>query len=60
MGLILRKSWTFGFRYLHIKPTMSKSGLSWTLKIGPWSWNTRQRRHRVDLLGPFSWQGTRR
>lgn len=34
----------------------SNSGLSWSFKIGPWSWNTRSRRHRVDLPGPFHWQ----
>lgn len=34
----------------------SNSGVSWSVKVGPWSWNSRQRRHRVDLPGPFSWQ----
>lgn len=25
------------------------------LEIGEWSWNSRSRRHRVDLPGPYSW-----
>jgi hypothetical protein len=28
---------------------------SWSIKIGKWSWNSRARRHRVDLPGPVSW-----
>jgi len=38
---------------------LSRSGLSWTAHLGPWSWNTRTRRHRVDLPGPFGWQQDR-
>lgn len=33
---------------------------SWSVKVGPWSWNSRARRHRVDLPGPFSWRQDRR
>jgi len=51
-----RKSWRFGTRNLHLRLNASKSGASWTLKIGPWSFNTRQRRQRVDLPGPAYWQ----
>jgi Protein of unknown function (DUF4236) len=39
---------------------LSKSGLSWTAHLGPWSWNTRTRRHRVDLPGPLAWQEDRK
>ena len=35
--------------------TMSNSGWSWTFKLGPWSWNSRARRSRVDLPGPLSY-----
>lgn len=33
---------------------------SWSVKVGPWSWNSRARRHAVDLPGPFSWRQDRR
>ncbi len=33
---------------------------STTVKVGPWSTNTRTRRHRANLPGPFSWVGKRR
>lgn len=29
---------------------------SYTIKFGPWSWNSRTRRQRVNLPGPLSWQ----
>ena len=29
---------------------------SWSFAIGKWSWNSRTRKHRVDLPGPFSWR----
>lgn len=51
-----RTSKRFGTKNLHLRLNASKSGLSWTMKVGPWSWNTRQRRHRIDLLGPAYWQ----
>jgi hypothetical protein len=60
MGLTWRKSKTFGLPWLHLRVNASRKGVSWTVKIGPWSWNTRQRRHRVDLPGPFAWQSRRR
>lgn len=37
----------------------SNSGMSWTLKVGPWSWNSRTRAQTVDLPGPVSWTGRR-
>jgi hypothetical protein len=33
---------------------------SWSVKLGPWSWNSRARAHRVDLPGPLSWRQRRR
>lgn len=30
---------------------------SWSVKVGPWSWNSRTRASRVDLPGPFHWIG---
>jgi hypothetical protein len=48
-----------GPRWLHVRLNLSGTGLSWTVKVGPWSWNTRSRRHRVDLPGPLSWQSDR-
>jgi hypothetical protein len=47
---------------LHVVPgvvyaTMSASGVSWTLRLGPWSWNSRTRAYRLDLPGPLWWQG---
>lgn len=57
MSILFRKRIRFGpFLALNL----SKSGLSWTAHLGPWSWNTRSRRHRVDLPGPLAWQEDRR
>jgi hypothetical protein len=33
---------------------------SWSLRLGPWSWNSRTRAHRMNLPGPFYWQGRRK
>lgn len=55
MGFGFRKSWRFGTRNVHARLNASKTGSSWSFKIGPWSWNTRSRRHRVDLPGPLHW-----
>ena len=39
-----------------IRLNFSKNGFSsWSVKIGKWSWNSRTRKHRVDLPGPVSW-----
>jgi hypothetical protein len=29
---------------------------SWSVKLGRWSWNSRTRKQRVNLPGPFSWR----
>ena len=39
---------------------LSKSGLSWSSKIGPFTYNSRQRKARVDLPGPFYWLSKKR
>ena len=39
---------------------LSRSGISWSVGIGRWSWNSRTRTQRVDLPGPFSWRSRRR
>ena len=39
--------------------TLSMTGLSVTFKVGPYSWNSRSRSHRVDLPGPLSWRSRR-
>lgn len=52
MGFRFRKSLRLG----PVRVNLSKAGLSTTLRIGPWSWNSRTRRHSVDLPGPINWQ----
>lgn len=54
MGLQIRKRINVipGFVYA----TASKSGISWTFKLGPLSWNTRRGRARLDLPGPASYE----
>lgn len=56
MGFRWRKSFKLGpFRF-----NFTQRGFtSWSIKLGPWSWNSRQRRQRVDLPGPFRWEGER-
>jgi Protein of unknown function (DUF4236) len=56
MPVGLRKAFRFGPYRLNV----SKSGISHTVKLGPWSWNSRQRRHRLDLPGPLYWQSRRK
>jgi hypothetical protein len=48
------------FRFGPYRANMSKTGVSHTVKVGPWSYNSRQRRHRVDLPGPFAWTSRKR
>jgi hypothetical protein len=57
MGISFRKSIRLG----PVRWNFGRNGhTSTTVSFGPWSWNTRTRRHRVDLPGPFSWTGKRR
>lgn len=42
-----------------LRLNLSNSGASWTVHVGPWSWNSRRRRNRVDLPGPLSWEQDR-
>lgn len=42
-----------------LRLNLSRSGVSWTVHVGPWSWNSRRRRNRVDLPGPLSWEQDR-
>jgi hypothetical protein len=50
MRLRFRKSfkvWPFTWHF-------TQNGFSsWSVKIGPWSYNSRRDKHRVDLPGPF-------
>lgn len=55
MSILFRKSIPLG----PLRLNFSKSGVSWSLHLGPWSWNSRTRAQRVDLPGPFSWRGRR-
>jgi len=51
MGIIFRKSIKLG----PLRLNLSKRGASLTAKAGPASVNSRSRRVRVNLPGPFSW-----
>jgi hypothetical protein len=39
-----------------LRANLSRGGLSWTWHLGPLSWNSKRRRARADLPGPFSWE----
>jgi hypothetical protein len=52
-GIKFRKRMSLG----PVKFNFTQRGLSsWSLKVGPWSWNSRTKKHSVDLPGAFSWQ----
>ena len=57
MPVQFRKSKKFGPFIFHF----TQDGFSsWSFKLGPWSWNSRSKKNRVDLPGPFSGrQGSR-
>ena len=42
-----------------VRLNASKTGLSLTFKVGPYSWNTRARRHRVDLPGGLHYMSSK-
>ena len=52
MGLRMRDQVRLGPIRLHFT---QKGFSSWSIKFGPWSWNSRKRRQRVDLPGPWHW-----
>ncbi|MGC9666557.1 DUF4236 domain-containing protein [Planosporangium sp. 12N6] len=53
MPVTYRKVIKFGPFRFHL----GNHGLSsWSIQLGRWSWNSRTRRQRVDLPGPFSWR----
>ena len=53
MPVQFRKSKKFGPFTFHF----TQEGFSsWSFKLGPWSWNSRSKKNRVDLPGPFSWR----
>ena len=57
MGVRMRKQYRMGPVHWNV----TQDGLSsWSLKLGRWSWNSRTRSQRVDLPGPFHWQGRTR
>lgn len=56
MPLIFRRTIRFGPLRWHFGRT---GFTSWGIKIGPWSWNSRARAHRVDLPGPMAWTSKR-
>jgi Protein of unknown function (DUF4236) len=53
MGLLFRKTVRLG----PLRLNFTRNGFSsWSLKFWRWSWNSKARRHRVDLPGPMSWR----
>lgn len=60
MRVHYRKSLRIGPRSLHVRFNISRAGASTTFQVGPWSWNTRSRRSRLDLPGGFHATGRRR
>lgn len=55
MGLGGRKTVNLGPLAFHL----SRSGISVSVRVGWWSWNTRARRHRINLPGPLWWTSRR-
>lgn len=43
-----------------LRLNLSRSGWSWTIHFGPWSWNTRSGQQSVDLPGPVNYRTRRR
>lgn len=57
MGLRFRKSTKIG----PLRFNFTQRGFSsWSIQLGRWSWNSRTRSQRVDLPGPWHWQGRNR
>lgn len=56
--ILFRKSFNLlGILRVNFSKTWPPS-LTW--HVGPWSWNTRTRAHRVDLPGPLSYRSPAR
>jgi hypothetical protein len=53
MGIQYRSRKKFGPLILNFT---QRGFSSWSIKIGPWSWNSKAKAHRVDLPGPLSWK----
>lgn len=53
MSIRARRSFRFGPLRLNVT---QRGFTSWGLKVGPWSWNSRTRAHRLNLPGPLYWQ----
>jgi hypothetical protein len=56
MGFRFRKTINLGL----VRLNFTQDGFSsYSVKLGPFSWNSRSRRQRIDLPGPWSWTGRR-
>lgn len=56
MPINFRKSHRFG----PLRFNFTRNGFtSWGIKLGRWSWNSRNRSQRVDLPGPLFWTSRR-
>lgn len=61
MPIRARKKVRLGPRFAHVAWNFTQDGYaSRSYKVGPWSWNTRTRRQRIDLPGPLHWIGQRK
>lgn len=61
MPIRLRKPIRIGPQLAHVKLNFTQNGFtSWSVKVGPWSWNSRAEKHRVDLPGPWHWTSKKR
>ncbi len=57
MPIRARKTFKVGPRLLCVRFNFTQGGFtSWSVQVGPWSWNARTRRQSVDLPGPLRWQ----
>lgn len=61
MPIRARNKIRLGLPRLNINWNFTQAGYrSWGVQVGPWSWNSRTRRHRVDLPGPLHYVSDRR
>lgn len=53
--------WRRTLRLGPLRWNFTQSGFSsWSLRVGPWSWNSRSQAHRVDLPGALHYVSGRR